>query len=142
MDISYKDDIVDLHDEHLLGFFEGWPAHPDPAAHLKVLRGSHACWLAMDGDRCVGFVNAISDGVFYAHVPLHEVLPEYRGMGIGKELVRRMLETLGGMYAIDVVCHESVVPFYESLGLSRCVAMARRNYARQSGAGEAGRVDR
>ena len=97
-----------------------------------MLRGSNACWLALDGDRCVGFVNAISDGVFYAHIPLLEVLPEYRGQGIGKGLVRRMMQTLEGMYAIDVVCDESVVPCYEGMDLSRCVAMMKRNYAHQS----------
>jgi ribosomal protein S18 acetylase RimI-like enzyme len=132
MDITYADDAGALSEDQLTGFFQGWPTHPDPSAHLQVLRGSHACWLAMDADRCVGFINAISDGVFYAHIPLLEVLPDYRGQGIGKELVRRMMETLDGMYAIDVVCDESVVPFYESLGLSRCVSMVARNYNRQS----------
>lgn len=132
MPIRYTDDLNALHADQLVGFFEGWPHPPDADAHLAILRGSYAAWLALDGERCVGFVNAISDGVFCAHVPLLEVLPQYRGRGIGAELVRRMVETLGGMYAVDVLCDESVAPFYDARGFTRCVGMARRNYANQS----------
>ena len=35
------------------------------------------------------------------------------------ELVRRLLERLGDLYMVDVVCHETVVPSYERLGLRR-----------------------
>jgi len=134
MAMVYTDNVESLSANQLVGFFAGWPEHPDPAAHLAVLRRSYAVWLALDGERCVGFINALSDGVFYAHIPLLEVLPEYQGQGIGTELLRRMLETLEGMYAVDVVCDESVAPFYAARGFGRCVGMARRNYARQGAA--------
>ena len=128
MSITYTSRTESLSVAHLSGFFVGWPAHPDPHAHLEALRASHAVWLAFDGDRCVGFVNALSDGVFYAYIPLLEVLPGYQGKGIGQELMKRMLESLSGMYAIDVVCDEAVAPFYDKMGFSRCVGMIKRNY--------------
>lgn len=131
MRIAYTDEVESVSAEQLSGFFAGWPNHADPEAHLEILRGSHAIWLAFDGNRCVGFVNALSDGVFYAYIPLLEVLPDYRGKGIGKELVTRMLESLSDMYAIDIVCDESVASFYDKLGLSRCVGMVKRNYDNQ-----------
>ena len=74
-----------------------------------------------------------SDGVFYSFIPLLEVLPEYKGHGIGTELVKQMLETLQNMYAIDIVCDESVAPFYESKDFGRCVGMVKRNYEKQNG---------
>ena len=83
----------------------------------------------------MGFVTATSDGVLTAFIPLLEVLPDHRGRGIGAELVRRMLGTLDGLYAVDVVCDEDVMPFYERLGFTRCGAMVRRDYARQAGRG-------
>ena len=131
MRIAYTDKVESVSAEQLTGFFVGWPDHPDPEAHLEILRGSHTVWLAFDNNQCVGFINALSDGVFYAYIPLLEVLPDYRGKGIGKELVTRMLETLSDMYAIDIVCDESVASFYAKLGLSRCVGMVRRNYENQ-----------
>ena len=131
MAIIYKNVMDSLTEEQLQGFFVGWPVHPGPREHLEILRGSYAVWLAFDQNRCVGFINALSDGVFYAFIPLLEVLPDYQSKGIGKELVERMLETLENMYAIDVVCDDTVAPFYSKLGLSRCVGMVKRNYANQ-----------
>ena len=62
-----------------------------------------------------------------------EVLPEFRGRGIGSELVRRMLDTLSHLYMVDLVCDPDVQPFYEALGLQRFSAMIRRNYAASKG---------
>ena len=127
MAIQYTDNITDLEPAHLKGFFGGWPSRPGTEMHLDILRGSYIIWLALDDNRCVGFINAISDGVFSAFIPLLEVLPEYRGQGIGSELVRRMLDSLDGMYSIDVICDEDVVAFYAAKGFGKCVGMIKRN---------------
>jgi ribosomal protein S18 acetylase RimI-like enzyme len=132
--IVYTDKIELVSASQLEGFFVGWPTHPDPQTHLGILQASYAVWLALDGDKCVGFANALSDGIFYAHIPLLEVLPAYQGKGIGKGLMTRMLESLSHMYAIDVVCDEVVAPFYDKLGFSRCVGMVRRNRENQGAA--------
>ena len=137
MTITYTNRIESVSAGQLSGFFVGWPDHPDPEAHLEILRGSHTVWLAFDNNQCVGFINSLSDGVFYAYIPLLEVLPNYQGKGIGKELVTRMLESLSDMYAIDIVCDESVALFYDKLGLSRCVGIVKRNYENQGTADRA-----
>ncbi len=133
MNIKYTDSLNDILPGQLLGFFEGWQQHPDADHHLKILRASHKVWLAMDGECCVGFINAISDGILSGFIPLLEVLPDYRGKGIGSELVRRMLASLDDLYAIDVVCDDKIAGFYETKGLSRLVAVAKRNYGNQNG---------
>ncbi|HVK39935.1 MAG TPA: GNAT family N-acetyltransferase [Candidatus Kapabacteria bacterium] len=133
MSIRYTTSLDGIEPEMLDGFFEGWPSPPSPATHLAVLRGSHRCVLALDGDRVVGFITAVSDTVLTAFIPLLEVLPEHRGNGIGGELVRRMLAVLDDLYSIDLVCDESLVGFYATLGLTPGRAMMRRNYSRQSG---------
>ena len=94
-----------------------------------ITRGSKFFYAAA----VVGFVTAISDGVLSAYLPLLEVLPDFRGRGIGRELVKRMLERLEHCYMVDVVCDEGVLPFYEALGLRAGHAAMHRNYARQSG---------
>jgi GNAT superfamily N-acetyltransferase len=65
---------------------------------------------------------------------LLEVLPAYRGRGIGSELVRRLLAQLGDLYAVDVACDADVQPFYARLGLLPAQGMMLRHYQRQSGA--------
>lgn len=110
------------------GFFQGWPRPHSGATLRKILDGSRYVWLAVEDGNVVGFINAISDGHFAAFVPLLEVRPEFRGRGIGSELVRRMIDTLRDHYSVDLVCDADVIPFYERMGLARLTAMASRNY--------------
>jgi predicted N-acetyltransferase YhbS len=83
--------------------------------------------LARDGSEIVGFVTAISDGELAAYIPLLEVRREWRGRGVGVELVRRMLARLEGLYMVDVVCDPELIPFYERFGMIPLAGMARRN---------------
>jgi ribosomal protein S18 acetylase RimI-like enzyme len=117
--IEYVTDAAEVEAAQLRGFFVGWPKPPSPERHLEILRGSSHVVLARDGERVVGFVTAISDGVISAYIPLLEVVPEYQGRGIGAELVRRLLAELEGLYMVDLCCDEDVVALYERLGLER-----------------------
>jgi ribosomal protein S18 acetylase RimI-like enzyme len=133
--IRYTNSAADLTPEQLSGFFEGWPNLPSPETHLRLLQNSDYVWLAIDEetDRVVGFITAISDGVLSAYIPLLEVLPLFRGHGIGKQLTRRMLETLHGFYMVDLICDTELQLFYEKLNMQKTTGMSLRNYARQSG---------
>jgi ribosomal protein S18 acetylase RimI-like enzyme len=121
--------------DQLHGFFVGWPNPPSPETHLDILRRSNAVVLAIDEEsgRVVGFVNALSDGVLSAFIPLLEVLPKYQGRGIGSELVQRLLAQLGNLYAVDLLCDADVQPFYARLGMQPAQGMMLRRYDRQSG---------
>jgi len=131
--VRFSNDPTTLRPEQAEGFFVGWPNPPSPQTLVRILQSSFAVWLAFDDDRLVGFVNALSDGVLNAFVPLLEVLPEFQGKGIGTELVRRMTETLGDLYAIDLVCYAELIPYYQRLGFQPLTAMAKRNYGAQAG---------
>ena len=73
-----------------------------------------------------------SDGVSCAYIPHLGVLPDYHGMGIGAELVRRMLKEFGHFYMIDLVCDRDVSDFYVKQGFTECVGMVVRNFERQN----------
>ncbi|MEZ4521805.1 MAG: GNAT family N-acetyltransferase [Thermomicrobiales bacterium] len=136
--IRYTDDLSRVKPEHLAGgFWAGWPDPPSPENHLRILEGSYAVWLAVDDEtgNVVGFINAISDGVHAAYIPLLEVLEPYQGRGIGSELARRMIASLQHLYQIDLMCDDDVRPFYERLGMKPAGGMIIRNYDRQSAAG-------
>ena len=128
MSIEYTTSLEGVAPKHLEGFFEGWPKPPSADRHLEILRGSHRVVLARDrgSPRIVGFVNALSDGVLSAFIPLLEVLPSHRGRGIGTELVSRLLAELGDLYSVDVVCDEELRPFYARFGMQPLAAMALR----------------
>lgn len=122
--VNYIDGI-ELH--NISGFFVGWPNPPSPQKHLELLKNSDYIWLAVDNERVVGFVTAISDNVLSAYIPLLEVLPGYQGLGIGTELVRRMLDSLRDLYMIDLMCDENLTNFYKRLGMSPSHGMIIRN---------------
>ena len=127
--IEYADRLDGIEPRDLEGFFVGWPSPPSPERHLEVLRGSAAVVLGRDGERVVGFVNAVSDGVLSAYIPLLEVLPDYQGRGIGSELVRRLVARLDELYMIDLCCDAELEPFYRRLGfLTLDRGMGIRNY--------------
>lgn len=132
--MTYTTTLDALTADHLRGgFFVGWPNPPSPETHLRLLQGSSHVVLAWEEGQVVGFINAISDGVLSAYIPLLEVLPAHQGRGIGGELVRRMLDQLKDFYMVDVVCDPEVQPFYARHGLRPYSAMMLRNTARQSG---------
>ncbi len=132
--ITYNDTLDNVRAANLEGFFVGWPNPPSPISHLRLLQGSDEMVLAQDGVRVVGFITAISDGVLCAYIPLLEVLPEYQGRGIGRELTQRMLAKLDNLYMVDLLCDANLQPFYARLGMKVASGMLRRNYARQAGA--------
>lgn len=131
--ITYTDSLTGITPAQLTGFFVGWPNPSTPETHLRLLGGSYAIWLAQDGERVVGFITAVSDGVLSAYIPLLEVLPAYRGQGIGRELARRMLATLGDLYMVDLICDPDLQAFYQRIGGQPYSGVVWRNYARQAG---------
>ena len=98
---------------------------PNIWAHFRVIRhiidlGELEAWpTSRLGDAFIG--------------PLLEVLPDYQDRGIGRELMRRILDRLDGLYMIDLTCLPELERFYGPLGLTRGVAMSRRDFDAQSG---------
>lgn len=89
-------------------------ANPARLAHLV----SGSLWVvsAWEGDQLVGFARALTDGAFNAYISTVAVLPAYQRRGIGRELVRRLMDNRDG---IQFVLHanDRAYPFYLHLGL-------------------------
>ena len=132
--IAYVYSVENITPENLQGFFVGWPNPPSPETHLKLLANSDQVVLAVDDEtgNVVGFITAISDAVLCAYIPLLEVLPSYQKQGIGQELLRRMLDTLSGLYMVDLLCDPELQPFYARFGMKPGFGMMLRNYEHQS----------
>ncbi len=126
--ITYRDTLDGIGPEHLHGFFVGWPDPPSPEMHLCILAGSAHVVLAWDAaaGRVAGFITALTDGALTAYIPLLEVLPDYQGRGIGRELVQRMLHRLEGLRGVDLCCDPELKPFYEHFGMRAVTGMVLR----------------
>jgi len=137
MEIRYTNNITAITADMLDGgFFAGWPSHPDVNTHLRLLQNSYLAYVAIDAvaGKVVGFINAISDGVLSAYIPLLEVLPAFQGRGIGAELVKHTLADLSHLYMVDIACDEDKALFYEKCGaIIHGRACIYRNYDAQMG---------
>lgn len=95
---------------------------------MRTLQGCDGVVLALDSDtgQVIGYITMLTDGVLSAFIPNIEVLPAYKGRGIGSELFRRMLDKLAGIPNIDLMCDEGVKPFYARFGMRSLGGMAFR----------------
>ena len=130
--VHYSTSLDGIRPEMLVGFFVGWRRPLSSEQHVRLLRNSTHCILAIDSQasRVIGFINALADGSHSAFIPLLEVLPAYQHRGIGGELLRRMLEILADYPCIDLTCDSQLQPFYERHGMARSVGMIIRDYGR------------
>ncbi len=134
--VSYQNSLEGISEASLEGFFVGWPTKPSPETHFRLLQKSDFIVLAVEDNKVVGFITAISDGVLVAYIPFLEVLPSHQKQGIGMELLKKMLEMLKEFYMIDLLCDENLQGFYEKLGMDKAVGMRIRNYTKQQGIDE------
>jgi GNAT superfamily N-acetyltransferase len=75
-----------------------------------------ACY---DGDRLVGYVDTVSNGVTDAYIQDLMVDPAYQGKGIGTELMNRIITKLkeNKIFMISVIYgNTELAPFYERFG--------------------------
>ena len=73
---------------------------------------------AYDGEKLIGYVDTVSNNVTDAYIQDLMVHPDYRGKGIGTELMNRTIAHLKthGIFMISVVFEEKLKPFYKRFG--------------------------
>ena len=111
----------DLSVEKLVPLYRAnrWSAVEKPEILRNALINSHSLVSAWDGEHLLGLGNAISDGylvVYYSHLL---VLPDYQGIGIGTEIVRRLMEKYRGFHQHMLVADGRAIEFYRKCGFTR-----------------------
>lgn len=71
-----------------------------------------------DGEKLIGYIDTVSNGVTDAYIQDLMVHPAYQGKGIGTELMNRTIAYLKErkIYMISVVFDEKLLPFYKRFG--------------------------
>src|ERR1043166_8018433 len=117
--ITFRDTAAGITPQQLTGFFIGWQSPPTPETHLRLRAASDRVVVALADEfsRVVGFATALTDGVLAAYISFVEVLPGYQRQGIGRELVRQLLQTLDGLYMVDTITDSELTPFYREHGM-------------------------
>ena len=91
----------------------GWANQRSIEGVQKMLQGTPLILGAWEGNRLVGFVRVITDGIYRALIDDVVVEESKRGTGIGSELMQRLIERLAGVEEVFLRCGERVVSFYE-----------------------------
>ena len=71
-------------------------------------------------DQLVAFARVLTDHTYFAMIFDVIVTPEWRGTGLGRELMECVLarEELAGVQSVELVCQPDLVGFYEQFGFS------------------------
>jgi ribosomal protein S18 acetylase RimI-like enzyme len=93
-----------------------------------------------DGARLVGAGRALADGIACSYIADVAVLPGYRGIGLGKEVVAELLRLSAGHKRIILYSVPGKEPFYKKFGFRR-MRTAMAIFADQGAAVERGYID-
>lgn len=97
----------------------GWSSGHFPDKLVIAMKNFESVFTAWDGDKLVGLVSAMDDGIMTAYVHYLLIRPEYQSMGIGKELVDRIKEHYNDYLRIVVVAYNDEIEFYEHCGFKK-----------------------
>lgn len=120
MKITYKT-IKNFTTEQLQDLFLSvkWSSGNYPDKLQVAMENSHTVFSAWDGDRLVGLINCLSDGIMTAYFHYLLVRPEYQDKGIGKELINLMLNTYQDYARKVLIAYDKEVGFYEKCGFEK-----------------------
>jgi aralkylamine N-acetyltransferase len=97
-----------------------WQPHDDDKGCLiaRIIKGSHCFVIATEGDKIVGMGRAISDGISDAYIQDLTVAKDRRKRGIGKRILRTLLESLraDGISWIGLIAEPGSCNLYSHAG--------------------------
>jgi predicted GNAT family N-acyltransferase len=97
----------------------GWAANRSVEDIERMLAGTIVALGAWQGDRLVGFARAVTDDRFRAYIEDVVIAEEFRGHGLGAEMMAVLMERLAHVEEVILSCEDHLIPFYERFGFGR-----------------------
>ncbi len=118
--IEYKD-IHDFAEKDLERLFLSveWSSGHFPDKLVKAMKGFSTVFSAWDGDKLIGMICAMDDGVMNAYVHYLLVDPDHHGQKIGRTLVNMVKEKYRDFLRLVVIAYDKELKFYENCGFTK-----------------------
>jgi ribosomal protein S18 acetylase RimI-like enzyme len=133
MNIEYKTtkNFTSEELEHLF-LSVNWESGKYPDKLVRAMKNSTHVISAWDGDKLVGLVRALDDGETVAFLHYLLVDPEYQGLHIGDELMKRIMKCFKDLLYVKIMPSDpKTIPFYKRYGFeeySNYSALETKNF--------------
>jgi len=106
----------------------GWNKMED--CYKNPLMTSYFHIACYDGEKLIGYIDSVSNGVTDTYIQDLMVCPDYQGKGVGTELMNRIITYLkeSKIYMISVVFEEKLLPFYKRFGFMSMLCGQMQTY--------------
>ncbi|MBQ8297039.1 MAG: GNAT family N-acetyltransferase [Ruminococcus sp.] len=120
MNITYKE-THDFTREQLQELFLSveWSSGHYPDKLVTAMKNFETVYSAWDGEKLVGMICAMDDGIMTAYVHYLLVNPAYHGQEIGRTLVKMVKEKYADYLRIIVIAYNNEMRFYENCGFEK-----------------------
>lgn len=96
-----------------------WSSGHFPDKLVVAMRNFSTVISAWDGDKLVGMICAMDDGIMNAYIHYLLVDLSYHGQKIGRTLVEKVKEHYADFMRIAVIAYNDELGFYENCGFSK-----------------------
>ena len=93
-----------------------WSSGHFPEKLAVAMQNSGSVYSAWDGEKLIGLINVLDDGIMTAYVHYLLVNPACQGKGVGKELVRLVKEKYMDYLRIVLIAYNKETGFYMNCG--------------------------
>ena len=118
--IEYRDthDFTEQEHERLFLSVE-WSSVHFPEKLKVAMQNFRTVYSAWDGEKLIGMICAMDDGIMNAYVHYLLVDPEYHGQTVGRTLVDMMKEHYRDYLRVAVIAYNEELHFYENCGFKK-----------------------
>lgn len=95
-----------------------WSSGNYPEKLVKAMENSSSVFSAWDGEKLVGLINILDDGIMTAYAHYLLITPEYQHIGIGENLVKLVAEKYKDYLRIILIAYDKEIGFYEHCGFT------------------------